>query len=57
VCGKAAVINSFSTHAGRSSSPNIRVIKSRRKQWAEREARVVERRTAYRVLVEKPEGR
>jgi hypothetical protein len=40
------------------SSPNIvRVIKSRRMRWAGHVARMGERRGAYRVLVEKPEGR
>jgi hypothetical protein len=38
------------------SSPNIRVIKSRRLRWAGHVARM-ERRGAYRDLVEKPEGR
>jgi hypothetical protein len=38
------------------SSPNIiRVIKSRRLRWAGHLARRGERRSAYRVLVEKPE--
>ena len=40
------------------SSPNIiRVIKSRRLRWEGHVARMGERRGAYRVLVEKPEGR
>jgi hypothetical protein len=40
------------------SSPNIiRVIKSRRMRWAEHVARMGEGRGAYRILVEKPEGR
>jgi len=40
------------------SSPNIvRVIKSRRMRWAGRVARMGERRTAYRGLVGKPEGK
>jgi hypothetical protein len=40
------------------SSPNIiRVIKSRRLRWAGHVARMVERRSAYRALVGKPEGR
>jgi len=40
------------------SSPNIiRVIKSRRMRWAGHVARMGERRTAYRVLVGKTEGR
>jgi hypothetical protein len=40
------------------SSPNIiRVIKSRRLNWAEHVARMGERRGAYRALVGKPEGR
>ena len=34
-----------------------RVSKSRRMRWAEHVARVGERRGAYRVLVEKPEGK
>jgi len=39
-------------------SPNIvRVIKSRRMKWAGHVARMGEERGAYRVLVEKPEGR
>jgi len=39
------------------SSPNIiRVIKSRRRRWAEHVAHVGERRCACRVLVRKPEG-
>jgi len=38
------------------SSPNIvRVIKSRRMRWAVHEARMVEERGMYRVLVGKPE--
>ena len=40
------------------SSPNIiRVTKSRRLRWAEHVARMGEGRGAYRVLVEKPQGR
>jgi hypothetical protein len=40
------------------SSPNIiRVIKSRRLKWAGLVACMGERRGAYRVLMEKPEGR
>ena len=39
------------------SSLNIRVFKSRRLRWAGPVERVWERRGAYRVLVEKPEGR
>jgi hypothetical protein len=40
------------------SSPNIvRVIKSRRMRWAGHVARMGEGRGAYRVLVERPEGR
>jgi hypothetical protein len=39
------------------TSPNIiRVIKSKRLRWAGHVARMGERRGAYRVLVEKPEG-
>ena len=39
-------------------SPNIfRMIKSRRMRWAGHVAPMVERRGAYRVLVEKPEGK
>jgi hypothetical protein len=40
-----------------SSSNVIRVMKSRRLRWAGLVARMGERRCAYRVLVEKPEGR
>jgi hypothetical protein len=40
------------------SSPNIiRVIKSRRLRWAGHVARMGKRRSAYRVLVGKPQGR
>jgi hypothetical protein len=40
------------------SSPNIiRVIKPRRLRWTEHVARMGERRSAYRALVGKPEGR
>jgi hypothetical protein len=40
------------------SSPNIIwVIKSRRMRWAGYVARIGEKRGAYRVLVERPEGR
>ena len=35
----------------------MRVIKSRRMRWAEHVARMGEERGAYRVLVEKPEGK
>jgi len=39
------------------SSPNIiRLIKSRRRRWAEHVAYMEEWRGVYRVLVEKPEG-
>jgi hypothetical protein len=39
-------------------SPNIiRMIKSRRMRWAGHVARMREPRNAYRILVEKPEGR
>jgi hypothetical protein len=40
------------------SSPNIiRMIKSRRMKWAGHVARMGETRNAYRILVEKPEGK
>jgi len=40
------------------SSPNIaQVIKSRRMRWAGHVARMEERRSVYRVLVGKPEGK
>jgi hypothetical protein len=40
------------------SSPSIiRIIKSRRMRWAGHEARMGEKRNAYRVLVGKPEGK
>jgi hypothetical protein len=39
------------------SSPSIiRIIKSRRMRWAVHVARVGEKRNAYRLLVENPEG-
>jgi hypothetical protein len=40
------------------SSPSIiRIIKSRRMRWAGHVARLGEKRTAYRLLVGKPEGK
>jgi hypothetical protein len=40
------------------SSPNIiRMIKSRRMRWAGHVAQMGETRNAYRILVEKPEGK
>jgi hypothetical protein len=40
------------------SSPSImRIIKSRRMRWAGHVVRIGETRNAYRLLVEKPEGR
>jgi hypothetical protein len=40
------------------SSPNIiRIIKARRMRWAGHVARMEEKRSAYRLLVGKPEGR
>jgi hypothetical protein len=40
------------------SSPTIiRIIKSRKMRWAEHVARMGEKRNAYRLLVEKPEGK
>jgi hypothetical protein len=39
------------------SSPNIRVIKSRIMKWARHVASMGERRSAYMVLMEKPEGK
>jgi hypothetical protein len=40
------------------SSPNIvRVIKSRRMRWAGHVARIGEVRSAYRILVGRPEGK
>jgi hypothetical protein len=35
----------------------IRMIKSRRVIWAGRVARIREKRNAYRIIVEKPEGK
>ena len=40
-----------------SSSPNVRVIKSRRLRWAGHVAHMGERRGAHRALVGKPEGK
>jgi hypothetical protein len=40
------------------SSPSIiRIIKSRRMRWAGHVARIGEKRNAYRLLVEKPDGK
>jgi hypothetical protein len=51
----------FDVHNGEindiSSSPNIRVIKSRGMRWAGHVARMGERRGTYRVLVWKPGGK
>jgi GH43 family beta-xylosidase len=38
-------------------SPNVRVINSRRMRWVGHVARVEEKRGAYRILVERREGR
>jgi hypothetical protein len=35
---------------------NIRIMKARRMRWARHEARMWEKRNAYRLLVGKPEG-
>jgi hypothetical protein len=40
-----------------SSSNIIRVIKSRRMRWAEHATRMGEKRSVYRLLVGKPEGK
>jgi hypothetical protein len=40
-----------------SSANIIRIIKSRRMRWARHVARMGEKRNAYRILVEKPEGK
>jgi hypothetical protein len=42
---------------GLCSSPNIRVIKSRRIRWAGHVAHMGEGRSVYRVLVGRPEGK
>jgi hypothetical protein len=39
------------------SSPNIRIVKSRRMRWAGHVARMGGKRGAYRILVGRPEGR
>jgi hypothetical protein len=39
------------------SSPSIIRIKSRRMRWAGHVARMGEKRTAYRILLGKPEGK
>jgi hypothetical protein len=39
------------------SPSTIRMIKSRRMRWAEHIAQMGEKRSAYRILVGKPEGR
>jgi hypothetical protein len=44
-------------YALRTTSNIIRVIKSRILRWAGHIARMRERKVAYRVLVEKPDGR
>jgi hypothetical protein len=40
-----------------SSTGIIRIIKSRKMRWAGYVARIGEKRTAYRLLIEKREGR
>jgi hypothetical protein len=47
----------FELHNLYSSPSIIRIIKSRRMRWAGHIARMGEKRTAYRVLVGKPEGK
>jgi hypothetical protein len=44
-------------HSLYSSMNTVRVIKSRRMRWAEHVARMRERRSAYKVLVGRPEGK
>jgi hypothetical protein len=39
------------------SSPDIRMIKTRRMRWAGRVARMREKRNPYRILVGNPEGK
>jgi hypothetical protein len=39
------------------SSPNIRMVKSRRMRWVGHVARMGEMRSAFKVLVGKPEGK
>jgi hypothetical protein len=39
------------------SSPNIRMITSRKVRWAWQVAHITENRNAYRILVGKPEGK
>jgi hypothetical protein len=40
-----------------SSTSIIRIMKSRRMRWARHVARIGERRSAYKLLVGKPEGK
>jgi hypothetical protein len=47
----------YSKRIGYCMSPIIRIIKSRRMRWAGHVARMGEKRSAYRLLVGKPEGK
>jgi hypothetical protein len=57
VTGKWRKLHSEELRDFHSSPSIIRIIKSRRIRWAGYVARMGEKRTAYRLLVGKPEGK
>jgi hypothetical protein len=57
VTGGRRKLHSEELHDLYSSPSIIRIIKSRRMRWAGHVARMREKRNAYRLLVEKPEGK
>ncbi|KAJ4427846.1 hypothetical protein ANN_25625 [Periplaneta americana] len=57
VTGEWRKLHNTELHALYSSSDIIRNIKSRRLRWAGHVARMGESRNAYRVLIERPEGK
>jgi hypothetical protein len=57
VTGSLRKLHNEELHNLYSSPSIIRIIKSRRMRWVGHVARMGEMRTAYRILVEKPEGK
>ena len=57
ITGEWRKLHNFKLHALYSSPNIIRSLKSRRLKWAGHVARMEHSRNAYRVLVEKPEGK
>jgi hypothetical protein len=57
VTGEWRKLHNEELHELYSSPIIIRIMKSRKMRWAGHVARIAEKRNAYRLLVEKPEGR